>query len=283
MNARSAAATNAVALSRYPDFRALAALFILTLRQHARGKRLWVLALLFAFPGVLTVMICLMSHHKPPAVALEFAFIFNLIPHALVPLAALLYAAGIVQDDVEEQTLTYLLLRPLPRWALYLVKMLATVLMTSALTAVFTMGTFALIYVMAADNPVATSLMSRELKMAALICLVQVAYCGVFGLLGLLTRHALLAGIIYIIIFEGLMASFQSVARHLTVMYYFRVMALRWLELPEAHKIWAIELSKAPTARTCVLTLLGIGLVSSLLAAAIFAWREFRMKTPEGN
>ena len=45
---------------------------------------------------------------------------FNLIPHALAPLAALFYAAGIIQDEVEEQTLTYLLLRPLPRWALYL-------------------------------------------------------------------------------------------------------------------------------------------------------------------
>ena len=62
---------------------------------------------------------------------LQFAFVFNLIPHALVPLAALLYATGIIQDEVEEQTLTYLLLRPLPRWALYLIKLLATMLMTS--------------------------------------------------------------------------------------------------------------------------------------------------------
>ena len=44
----------------------------------------------------------------------------NFIPHALAPLAALLYSAGIIQDEVEDQTLTYLLLRPLPRWALYL-------------------------------------------------------------------------------------------------------------------------------------------------------------------
>ena len=60
------------------------------------------------------------SRFPPRAEKLQFALVFNLIPHALAPLAALLYATGIIQDEVEEQTLTYLLLRPLPRWAIYL-------------------------------------------------------------------------------------------------------------------------------------------------------------------
>ena len=74
-----------------------------------------------------------------------------------MPLAALLYAAGIIQDEVEEQTLTYLLLRPLPRWALYLVKLLATLLVTSVLTAVFTAATFAVI-ALTASEPVTVGL-----------------------------------------------------------------------------------------------------------------------------
>ena len=40
--------------------------------------------------------------------------------------ASLLCSAGVVRDDVEEQTLTYLLLRPLPRSALYAIKLLAS-------------------------------------------------------------------------------------------------------------------------------------------------------------
>ena len=50
-----------------------------------------------------------------PADALEFALVFMLLPHGLAPLTALLYAAGVVTDEVEEQTLTYLLLRSVPR------------------------------------------------------------------------------------------------------------------------------------------------------------------------
>src|SRR5713226_2443894 len=107
------------------DPTALAALFVLTLRQHLRGRRLLVLSLLFLLPSVLAT-VARLAPHPPQPEELEFAFVFNLIPHALATLTALLYAAGIIQDEVEEQTLTYLLLRPLPRWALYVTKLLAT-------------------------------------------------------------------------------------------------------------------------------------------------------------
>ena len=46
---------------------------------------------------------------------------------------------------------------------------------------------------------------------------------------------------------------------------------------------WSINLATAPDARTCVLTLLGVGVASAIIAAILFAGREFRMKTPEGN
>ena len=44
-----------------------------------------------------------------------------------------------------------------------------------------------------------------------------------------------------------------------------------------------INLATAPDVQTCVLTLLGVGLVLTVVAAFIFAGREFRMKTPAGN
>jgi ABC-2 type transport system permease protein len=281
MNSPIVVAADAVVLSRRPDLRALTTLFVLTLRQYVRGRRLLVLSLLFALPSVLAAVVGLTSGHAPAA-AMEFAFVFNLIPHAIAPLAALLYAAGVIQDDVEDQTLTYLLLRPLPRWALYLVKLLATLLVTSALTAVFTTIAFTTI-ALTASEPATAGLIGRELKMAGLLALAQVAYCGVFGFLGLLTRHSFLAGVAYIIVLEGFLASFQTVARRLTVMYYFRVLVLRWLEPATGAKEWAIDLATAPKAQTCVLTLLGVGLVSAIAAAIFFAASEFRMKTPEGN
>jgi ABC-type Na+ transport system ATPase subunit NatA len=192
---------------------------------------------------------------------------------------SLLFSSHLLPD--EEQTLTYLLLRPLPRWALYLVKLLATWLMISALTAVFAAATFAAI-ALTAHEPITSRLIMQALKTAVAMALAQAGYCGLFGLMGLLMRRSLFVGVAYIFLFEGILASLDTVARRMTIMYYFRVLVLRWLE-PAHGTEWSINLVTAPYARTCVLTLLGAGLVLAAAAAFFFAGREFRMKTPEGN
>jgi ABC-2 type transport system permease protein len=267
---------------------ALAALFVLTLRQNLHGRRLLVLALLFLLPVVLAGVLKLVPYQPPPD-ALEFAFVFNLIPHALAPLTVLLYAAGVIQDEVEEQTLTYLLLRPLPRWALYVTRLVVAWLTTSVLIGLFTTLTLAVIY---GNTPELWGevLPRRAVKIAALMALAQAGYCSLFGVFGLLTRRALIAGLAYIIAFEGLLANFDAVVRQLTVMYYFRVLALRWLA-PARSERWSIELSNrwsidlttAPSADRCLLTLLAISVLFVFLGAALMRQREFRMKTAEGN
>jgi hypothetical protein len=73
------------------------------------------------------------------------------------------------------------------------------------------------------------------------------------------------------------------VIRRMTVLYHFRVLAMRWLNPVGAKTEWSIDLAKSPDVQTCVLVLLGIGLVLAALSALLFASREFRMKTPEGN
>jgi ABC-2 type transport system permease protein len=284
MNHLAAAAAlpeDAVVLEPRSALRPLLTLFTLTLRQYVRGRRLLVLSLLFALPGVLAVVVCLTSRVVPPADNLEFALLLNLIPHTLAPLAALLYASGVIRDDVEEQTLTYLLLRPLPRWGIYLVKLGAALFVTSVLTAVFTLASLATIHLMAGESLTAETA-RRGVTLACAMTLTQVGYCGLFGLLGLLMRRSLLAGVAYIVLFEGLLAAFDTVARRLTVMYYFRVLVLRWLS-PSAGYEWSIDLTTAPGARACISTLLIAGLVLGVVGAVFFARREFLMKTPEGN
>jgi ABC-2 type transport system permease protein len=269
-----------VAVGRGFDPVALWALFVLTLRQLLRGRRLLVLSLLFLLPSVLAAVVRL-APRPPPADGLAFALVFNLIPHALVPLTALLYAAGVVQDEVEEQTLTYLLTRPLPRWALYVTKLVATLAVTIALTVVFSTLALVVIYW---DTPELWGdvLPTRAAKIAALLALAQVGYCALFGAIGLGTRRALVAGLAYIVAFEGVFANFDWVLRQLTVMYYFRVLSFRWLD-PVGKEVWSINLAEAPSATACVLTVLGASAAFVLLGAVMMRGHEFRMKTPEGS
>lgn len=259
---------------------ALAALFVLTLRQNMRGRRLLVMSLLFLLPVALAAVAKWVST-PPPAESLEFAFVFSLIPHALAPLTALLYAAGIIQDEVEEQTLTYLLLRPLPRWALYVTRLAAAWLTTTVLTCIFTTLTLLVIYW---NTPELWGeiLPQRAAVVTGVMALAQVGYCSLFGVFGLLTRRALFAGLGYIIAFELLLANFEAVVRRLTVMYYFRVLSLRWLEPPWGRD-WSIDLTVAPSIERCLVTLLAASALFVLLGATRIRGQEFRMKTAEGS
>jgi ABC-2 type transport system permease protein len=264
----------------------LAVLFGLTLRQLTRGRRLWVLVLLYALPCVLAIV--LRSLKRPaPTDALEFALVFNLVPHALAPLTALLYAGGMVQDEVEGQTLTYLLLRPLPRWGVYVSKLLATLVLTTALLTLSTAALYLAIYWNTPELRDGRAL-QWLVQTAAILALGQVGYCALFGCMGVLTRRTLIAGVVYIVSIEGLLANLEFMVRTLTIVYYERVLALRWLSLPEPvlrdwQKNWRLDPDVIPDARTCVLTLLGIGVVFTAVAAMGFARKEFRMKTPEGS
>jgi len=275
------AVADRVPLSHRPAWGALVALFALTLRQQIRGRRLLGLALLFSLPGLLAVVIPWAARVPPPPGSLESALLFTLIPCALAPLASLLYAASIVQDEVEEQTLTYLLLRPIPRWAIYLTRLLAILLLTATLTAVFTGVTYALL-ALPHQGPQHAEVILRAGKTAALLALAEAGYCALFGLLGLFLRRALLVGVAYIVLCEWLLASFDTLMRRLTVMYYFRVLVLRWMK-PQADLDWSIDLATAPPMQTCVLVVLGAAALLAIVAAVVFAAKEFRMKTPEGS
>lgn len=258
---------------------ALFALFTLTIRQHVRGRRLLVLSLLFLLPaGLALVVRCI---EEPPPDKAEFFFIFHFIPHALAPLAALLFAAGAIPDEVEEQTLTYLLLRPLPRWALYLTRLTACWVVTATLTAVFTTLTFVVIW-WGYPELWQEVLPDRAPKTAALLALAQVGYCALFGAVGLYTKRSLLLGLVYIIAFEGVMANVEFMARKLTVMYYFRALVERWLALPDSVE-WKLGLQESQTTAGFVWTLLiasGVLIVMGMVKTAL---TEFRMKTPEGS
>lgn len=272
---------------------ALWTLYTLTLRQHQHGKRWMAMAALMLLPAGLAV---LMRYTAPnvPSVVLEFLFAFMLIPQALLPLAALIYASGMIRDEQEEQTFTYLLIRPIPKWAIYIVKLLATVTTTVILTALFTTLTYAAVY--AGTHAQAGNIISRCLHASAIHALAMTAYCSIFGLISLFTERTLIVGILYIAIFEGLFANLAFGVRLITVIYYARLIAYRTMPflvpVPNgtenmAATAWQLDirndpnLLEHPQLRTCLIVLIAGSIVCTALAAFICSRREFHVKTPE--
>ena len=274
---------------------ALWALFVLTIRQHLNGRRWMVMAALFLLPAGLAVLVRATATNVPSTVV-EFLMAFLFIPQALLPIIALVYASGIIQDEQEDQTLTYLLMRPIPRWAIYLVKMAATLVTTVLLTAVFTLVTYAAVFI-GTDTPVETW-MGRAFTAAAIHGLSVAAYVGLFGLIGLYTKRALVAGILYAAVVEGLLANLPFGLRFVTVIYYSRMIAYRAMDFTVqsrgrsediAADAWQLDvradpgLTAHPSLQTCALVLGVATLGFALLGALYCARREFHVKTPEGS
>jgi ABC-2 type transport system permease protein len=269
-------------------------LYTLTLRQHLHGRRWMALALLFLLPAGLAIVIQ-STRAKAPEVFLDFLLSWILIPQALLPLIALLYASGIIQDEQEDQTITYLLIRPLPKWLLYVVKMIATWTTTVVLVVLLTMLTYLAIYIRS-DVPLA-DVVTRCWRTAAIQSLAVVTYCSIFGLVGLLTKRSLIVGVLYTVVIEGLLANLPLSVRMGTVIYYARIMAYRTLDFavtwPNGEKndvaaeAWLLDIVKDPQLAehsrllSCVLILIVVSAVCTIVAAAMCSQREFHVKTPE--
>jgi ABC-2 type transport system permease protein len=279
--------------SAFSRLAALWALYILTLRQHVHGKRWMVITLLFLLPAVL-LLIVRRTAHDVPSVNIEFVFVFMFIPQALLPLLALIYASGMIQDEQEEQTITYLLIRPIAKWAIYLTKLLATLTTTVCLTAIFTALTYVVIY--AGTGASTESIPLRCIKAISIHALAVVTYCCLFGLISLFSKRSLVLGILYIAIFEGLFANLAFGIRLLTVIYYTRLIAYRTLSFvttmrgfPQniAADAWQLDVTRDPQLlqhpqiSTCLIVLLLASVACAVLAAVICSRREFHVKTPE--
>lgn len=275
-----------VPLSRRLEVTALWALLVLTVRQQIRGRKGLFLVGVYLLACVIALALRTLAVPVSSQV-LEFDLIFTLVPQALAPLTALLYASGMIQDEVEEQTLTYLLVRPLPRWALYLTKWLGTLFVSMVLTAF--MSTLLLLAAHWGDESIGrTALLERAWKVAVLLSLAQLTYCSVFAGLSLLFRRSLILGVAYVVVLEGFVSKIDFIVRLVTVMFYYRVLSLRWLDLtPEQATSWRlkwhIDLETAPSLENCVLILVCASLIVTALSTLRFSLQEFRMKTPEST
>jgi ABC-2 type transport system permease protein len=266
---------------------AMWALYGLTFRQHLHGRRWLVMAVLLSLPAGLAILIRATADEDRPIVN-EFFLAYMLVPHALLPIVALAYAAGVIRDEQEDQTLTYLLIRPIPRWAIFTVKLLATLTTTVILTTVFTAATFFAIYV---GGPATFSdVFTRCWKTIAVHDLAVIVYCCLFGLISLFTRFTLLFGILYTVAFEGVVANMPFAVRLVTVIYYGRSIAYQALPFKITEHgqtedfgevVWQFDPAEMSSIPECIAVLVVAALVFTTVASMMCARREFHVKTPE--
>jgi ABC-2 type transport system permease protein len=135
----------------------------------------------------------------------------GLIVTTLLPLAALVYGTAALGAEIEDGTAVYLLAKPVPRSRIVLAKLLAAWALTTA--TVVPSGVIAgLIGIAGAGN-------AGGLVPGFGVALVvgSLVYCALFVLLSIATSRALIAGLAYVFIWEGVVNGLFAGTRLLSV------------------------------------------------------------------
>lgn len=130
----------------------------------------------------------------------------------LVPIVALVFASAALGDMREDGTLVYLWLRPMDRWPIVVGAWLAAVTVSLPLTLLPLLASS-----IAVDG--GSSLVGATAVAGTVGVL---AYTAVFVLVGLLLKNAIVWGLGYVLIWEGIVAAFGSFAAKLAIRGYTR-------------------------------------------------------------
>jgi ABC-2 type transport system permease protein len=115
----------------------------------------------------------------------------------LMPLVALLFGTATIGAELEEGTAIYLLAKPVPRWVTLLTKLVVAAACSILLTC---------IPVLLAGLLAGGSQYGLALAFTVATAIGSVIYCAVFVALSLITGRALIFGLGYILIWEGVLA-----------------------------------------------------------------------------
>lgn len=148
---------------------------------------------------------------------------FFLYLHFLLPLMSVFIGTAIIADEVEERTLPYLLVRPVPRRDIVLAKTLAGILTVGIILFISLILTYIVMNLAGGFDNVFKEF-SRLLKTAGVLLLGLVVYVPFFGLLGGVMKRPVLAGLLFTFGWENTVGMFPGNIKLFTVVHYLHVL-----------------------------------------------------------
>ncbi|GAA0352025.1 ABC transporter permease [Streptomyces blastmyceticus] len=179
----------------------------------------------------------------------------------MVPLIGVIAGTGAIGPEIDDGSVIYLLSKPVKRHTVILTKLIVAIGVTVVFSAVPTL---------IAGFVLNGNSQQIAVAYAAAAAVASVAYSAIFLLLGTVTRHAVVAGLVYALVWESLFGSLIPGARTLSVQ--------QW-SLALAQKIGAEGAISSDVGLPLALTLL-IGVTA---AATWYASRKLRTLTLAGE
>lgn len=190
----------------------------LTMRRQFFSRKTAMVLLTFA---ILAALVTLLGLIRPWKVETFGRWVvLEVIGNFFVPLTALAYGTGALGDDRDDRSLVYLLVRPIPRPAIYLGKLFAV----AALATLFNIGGFGALCGLAGISMGEGSIeVFRAVAPAFLLS--TAAYLALFQLLGAAFRHSTVIALLYVFFVEMFLSHVPGIMKRASIQFFQRCLA----------------------------------------------------------
>ena len=181
--------------------------FWLSLRQLTGRWRLALIFLLAALPVGLAVILSLTAGGGDSGIFINL-LLDGMLVAAILPIVTMALSTAAFGNEVEDRTLSYLVLKPIARWRIAMPKVLASIAISGPLLVASGVAAALLGF----DGDVRAAVAVGVAIFAGVA-----AYAAVFTWLGLLTNRAIAFALIYVLLWEGVIGTFLQGVNYLSV------------------------------------------------------------------
>lgn len=164
--------------------------------------------LLLAVPGLLLVLSLIIRLAVGQDESTTVDVLGTLALGTLVPLLGLIAGTGAIGPEIDDGSIIYLLAKPLPRWKIITTKLMVAIGCTVVFAAIPTYLAGVILF---------GNFESLALAYGVGALIAGIAYSAIFLLFGVITRHAVVVGLIYSLLWESILGNFVSGVKDLSV------------------------------------------------------------------
>jgi ABC-2 type transport system permease protein len=164
--------------------------------------------LLLVVPALLLLISVIARNSDADKHDLAVSILGQLSLGTLVPILGLVVGTGVIATEIDDGSIVYLLAKPLPRPTIITTKLAVAIVTTWVFAAVPTLLSGLILY--GTKDNLAVAYTVGTLVAGA-------AYSALFLLFGVVTRHAVVAGLAYALVWESLVGNFVDGAKTLSI------------------------------------------------------------------
>ncbi len=212
------------------------------------------------------------KYHGPNGYQMYEATAFTSFLQFLVPLVPLFLGTAAINDEIEEKTIMFLFLRPVPKFIVVLAKTLSVMLSSAVILG----GTLAFVFAICASAPNAAMIpgdLPVLLKDIGVFALASFAYGGLFLLFGVIFRKPHVWGLIFIFAWDSYAAYLPGNAGIMNIKHF--VTSIYPHQAYNESPLAMLAYHEPVSTATGITVLVCVGVACSFLAFLAFQARDY--------